>query len=280
MEGLDFKKYEQLLIATLSKEQTEEAAVSMIGIIGRNDKFNPGLVKQLIKSWKKSERVLTMLGHALGFNTQSEETRPMIEELIKSDSINVRMRAYEAYILNFSDNEIISKLQALPAENDAIVYSFIKKLFASNKISREGIAEAVIAAAKRSRYVLDLLLDGFESRNKVDERFVDFLEEVISRQDSSPERGYVIHLLGREKGYDFLFSNYGISIKKEANIIENIAIALSYLDDKNEKRAMEQVFSVRDQALNVVEAAELAERLKENRFGNNFLELCVKNLWK
>ena len=254
-----------------------------MAVLARTKMLDPKLVEKIVEKGK-GEVVLSALSEYLTWVDASPLYLKSIRRLMENASVNVSSRAHEAFIKHADERIIVESVVSGMQHKDSIVQQLIiGQLRYSEKQFNPTIASALSDVAILDKGVRTLLLGSISSKGKMTEEFMPFLDEIMkSKSSSQEERAYAIYLIGIHKGVDYLKEEYKVSVGKGHNTLENIAAFLAYTHTLEKDSTIapdkEYVFSLDDDKLNLVRCVELARLTKANRFGTDFLGLCLRDL--
>lgn len=232
MGDINFKKYKQLIKNNIFSSDVDQS-IAAISMFGKNGELDKELVKSIIKT-KKEYRILCSICRSLEHSTKLEEFTDLFDVLIKSKSNSVRLRAYHALISALPDNKIINILECnFTKETPEIKKAIVGELGISGKLNDDVIAEKLI-------YLIDdkptrkVLLGELSRQPKVNQTYILFLDRIMkSDNHSSSEKAYAIYLIGRERGYEFIFNRYCFKFDDKKSVIENFSLSLVHEISKN-----------------------------------------------
>jgi len=250
--------------------------------------LNRSIIKESLEKEKNASVITQVLNSAKNAFGHSDSVE-FIAPLLKHESLDVRVMAYQAFIMGASSEDILKVLRNTFGLKKDEKTSLIKTLAvvdnsnggSTSKLEHDEIAKLLSRQALDDKELADRLLYYLSLRPEMNEEYVRFAEKILDLDSfDDTEKAYATYSLGKTKGQEYLKSKYGLRLNKDDSLIKNVAVFLTCSD--GETQNIEKVFDIESKELQLVEAVELAKRIGKNEFGAHFLSLCKKRLksWK
>jgi len=213
---------------------------------------------------------------------------PLMRKLTNSEAKDVKVKAYQAFVLNANDSEVVEILDKLYNEDygllEPVMYRIIRDLSAvkdkskGNRLNSDLISHKLIEMASENKQVRNFLLRYLSRLDFINKEYVQMVENVLKMSDSTAaEKGYCIYILSKSKTYEEIKKQYDLDFDVKNGLVENIALALSYFSSTPEIDGVKRIFDINSAQLNEVSMIEIARYLSKNKFGNDFLSLWKGN---
>ena len=255
-----------------------------VGILEKKGKLDAEYAEELIAK-ETNGRVLSALGKSLTSIEKSETYTKSAEMLIASGIKELVLRGYQVMIAHGGEDRLWrmlnESLHKVPAE---IVRLMVIELDATKKINMPKVAGVLSEAAENNEYLRRILLGELSKSDSVSTGYFGMLDRIIRSNSSAPgmkaERAYATFIIGREMGYSYLESEYGMKVSEGKSTIENIAILLTYTASLAKGEAststLDGLAGSDDKRLNFVEVAELSKLMKAGKIDSEIVERFCK----
>ena len=272
----EFNRYSKLFENVALNDGDERVRLFALNVLGyHGTDLTPEIVEKLLHD--KSKNIILQLCNVLHYMPSHRNAMPLIYPLINERDNDIKMKAYQALAVNADSDGILKLLENLKHEDKKIaelVESFIiyRLIRIPLKDDDGRVASSISALAKSNRYARDALLMHLSSSEKPDQAYLPLIDEIIRERNSTPEeRAYALYIMGKFKSYEEISNAYNIRIDRKNSLIENVALALTYLNWSPSKEGIKELFDPHSCQLSDVAAIEISRLIKENKFGTDFL---------
>ncbi|MGC8662771.1 MAG: Fic family protein [Candidatus Micrarchaeia archaeon] len=272
----EFNKYSKLFENVALNDVDERVRLFALNVLGYHGiDLTPEIVEKLLHD--KSKNIILQLCNVLHYTPSHRNVMPLIYPLINESDNDIKMKAYQALAVNADSEGILKLLENLEHEDKDVaelVESFIiyRLIRIPLKDDDGRVASSISALTKSNRHVRGALLMHLSSSEKLDQTYLPLIDKIVRERDSTPEeRAYAIYIMGKFKSYEEISNAYNIRIDRKNSLIENVALALTYLNWSPSKEGIKELFDPNSCQLSAVTAIEISRLIKENKFGTDFL---------
>lgn len=231
MEAIDFEKYRDDIkrVAFAAGGYSKTAA---IGVLGKKNVVEHELMSQLFDRHENSAISLS-IGVYLR-NIDSPDAVETIRALLDNEDKNLRVRGYHAAVAYGSADDVIDIIERrLNSEPNELKKATLEEISRTEKInSSDEIVESLIKTMKDDGFARKVVLGELSSKTEINALYIPFLEDVLgSGSYDQTDKTFATYLVGREKGFAYLKSTYGLDFEDRKSTTENVALALVYAND-------------------------------------------------
>jgi fido (protein-threonine AMPylation protein)/SOS response regulatory protein OraA/RecX len=287
MELASKEDYKKCIIDMAKTDASPENRLLALSVLNRKSLIDADLADWVMAN-EKDDAVLCKFANCMSAPYKFEQHLRIIGRLMESDSLTVKRRAYSAFILNASKDEIVDcVVRHISKVEDVVVDTIIETLYKANMLNDVQIVKILSSEMIDNTYMRRKLLSNLCKCKEVDGRYITVVESLLFGTGlTTEEHAHALYLVGREKGYEYISQNCAAVMSNERDTIDNIATFLVYAKELEANRGSEPklnlVLNLEDSKLNYIESIELGRLLGENKVGTHFLELYMKEfrMWK
>ena len=235
MGNINYQKYKNLITESLFKDPDEKVRAQAVMQVSLNEGLR-SILPKIIES-EKSPLVLMALGKALTFKNSHADAieinilQKTIKTLMESGNPDVELRGYQAFAARSTEEEITKMLDSTFLKTKPILQKeIIVELSRTNKLNNPSISERLSELAKSDVTIKQYLIGELGLNGVSGKGYERLFEHILSTKGHTDgERAHALYLLGKQKGYDYLFEikeRIGPIISK----FEKLAIVLAYID--------------------------------------------------
>lgn len=284
----DFDTYSKIFEYAATGDKDKNVRMVALNVLGYRSKgFKHDIVSKLIEG--KDNDIIIQLLNVLHYKHNNRDSLHLIHKLINNEIKDVKVKAYQAFVVNANDNEIVEILNKLYNEDhellEPVMYRTIRDLSAGkdkskgNRLNSNIISHELIDIASKNKQVRGFLLRYLSYMDFVNENYISMAENVLKAGDSTDaEKGYCIYILSKSKTYEEIRKSYNIDFDSKNGLVENVALALSYFNNLPEINGVKRIFDINNSQLNEVSAIEISKYIAKNKFGNDFLIAMEREL--
>jgi Fic family protein len=283
----NFDEYSKIFEDAATKENAKNVRMVALNVIGYRSKSSLyNLAYDLIE--EGDDDIIIQLLNILHYKPIHKDTLPLIRKLIDSNLRDIKIKAYQAFLINVDEKEVVWALDKLYTEEhellEPVLYRFIRDLSEGkdkskgNRLNLDIISHKLVEIASRDKQVRNFLIRFVSHLDFINSNYIVLAENILKDDNSTDaEKGYSLHILSKFKTYEDIKLLYGVDFDAKDSLVKNIALALSYLNGAPEIAGFKQIFDIKNAQLNEVLAIEIARNIEQNKFGKDFLLLWKKN---